>query len=99
MYIILWEYQVKLEKHAEFERTYTLTGAWSILFRKAAGYLGTELLHDESQPERYLTIDRWDSKESFEAFQAQFGREYKELDAQCEGLTVNETLLGRCESV
>jgi heme-degrading monooxygenase HmoA len=99
MYIILWEYQVKPEKRAEFEQTYASTGAWSVLFRKATGYLGTELLHDESLPERYITIDRWDSKESFEAFQAQFGREYKELDAQCEGLTENETFLGRCESV
>jgi len=98
MYIILWEYQVKTEKRAEFVAVYAPNGAWAVLFRKTAGYLGTELLQDETNPERFLTIDRWKSKESFEAFKLQWEKEYKELDAQCEGLTESESLLGRWES-
>ena len=99
MFIVLWEYQVGQEKQNEFMRIYAADGAWTKLFRKADGYLGTELMRDETQPARFLTIDRWESKESFDAFQAHFDKEYQELDAQCEGLTEQETLLGRWQSL
>ncbi|MCE7859357.1 MAG: antibiotic biosynthesis monooxygenase [Chloroflexi bacterium CFX2] len=95
MYIIAWEYQVKKEKLDEFIKIYSAHGDWSELFRNAPGYLGTELLHDENDPKRYLTIDRWDSKGSFEAFLSRWGKEYGELDKLCEGLTEDERLLGR----
>lgn len=99
MYIILWKYRVKTEKRNEFKKIYSPNGAWADLFNKATGYLGTELLQDETSPERFLTIDRWESKESFDAFKLQWEKEYKELDAQCEGLTESESLLGRWESL
>jgi heme-degrading monooxygenase HmoA len=70
MYVVLWEYQVKAEKQSEFETTYSANGAWVDLFKTGTGYLGTELLHNENEPLRYLTIDRWDSTESYEAFQS-----------------------------
>ena len=99
MFIILWEYQIKLEKQSEFESIYFPNGAWAELFKKSTGYLGTELLRDEINPQRYLTIDRWNSKEDYEAFMYQYEKEYKALDAQCEGLTESESLLGKWETV
>ena len=99
MYVLLWEYQVKAEKLSEFEEFYSPWGTWANLFKKSNGYLGTELLRDEKQSQRYLTIDRWDSKESYEAFQSQWKKEYKALDARCEGLTKWESLLGKWNSV
>jgi heme-degrading monooxygenase HmoA len=97
LHIIFWEYHVKPEKLSEFESIYSLNGAWAELFKRSSGYLGTELLRDETNPQRYLTIDRWVSKEDYEAFLSQHEKEYKMLDAQCEGLTENESLLGRWE--
>lgn len=99
MFIILWEYRVRQEKLNEFMRTYAADGAWAELFKKADGYLGTELMQDKTQPERFLTIDRWNSKANFEAFQARWQIEYEALDKQCEGLTESEILLGRWETV
>lgn len=99
MHIILWEYQVTAEKRTEFIKTYAPNGTWAELFRKAEGYLGTELMQSENQPERFLTADRWVSKESFEAFKTQWNEKYKALDIQCEGLTKAETLLGTWESI
>lgn len=99
MYIILWEYQVKPQKQAEFKRMYAANGAWADLFRNADGYIVTELIQDETQATRFMTIDRWDSKENFEAFQTRWQTEYKALDAQCEDLTESESLLGCWESV
>jgi len=95
MYIIIWEYQVKPEKQAEFEKIYAANGAWAELFKKGTGYLGTELLRSTELPEQYVTIDRWASAEDYEAFLSQWNDEYKKLDLMCEGLTKHESCLGR----
>lgn len=95
MYLILWEYYVKAEKLPEFEEIYSPTGTWAELFQKGAGYLGTELLHDETNPRRYVTIDRWESRSAYETFLSVQEQAYKEMDARCEGLTEHESLLGK----
>jgi heme-degrading monooxygenase HmoA len=95
VYLILWEYHVKPQERAEFEEIYSPTGAWAELFQKGAGYLGTELLHDETNPRRYVTIDRWESKAAYETFLSVQEQAYKEMDARCEGLTEHESLLGK----
>jgi heme-degrading monooxygenase HmoA len=58
MYIIIWEYQVKPDKQAEFEKIYAANGTWAELFKKGTGYLGTELIRSTELPEQYVTIDR-----------------------------------------
>ena len=98
MYVIIWEYQVRAESVEGFEEIYSATGAWARLFQKSKGYLGTELLANESQPHRYITIDRWRSSSDYESFLAESKSEYERLDAQCEGLTEQETLLGKWET-
>ena len=99
MFNIIWQYQVKPEKQAEFKTIYSPNGAWSALFKKSTGYLGTELLRDETNPRRYLTIDRWNSKEEYEAFLSQWEMEYKALDAQCESLMESESLIGKWTTI
>lgn len=98
MYIIIWQYQVKIDKQSEFERTYSSNGAWVELFNKSSGYLGSELFRDKTIPQRYLTIDRWESKEAYEVFLVEREKEYKTLDKQCEGLTESEYLIGKWEA-
>jgi heme-degrading monooxygenase HmoA len=97
MFIILWEYYVSAENQSEFERAYSSTGAWVALFKKGKGYLGTELIHSTEIPERYVTVDRWASMDSYEAFRSHWKTEYDNLDRQCEGLTTHESYLGRFE--
>jgi heme-degrading monooxygenase HmoA len=99
MYVIIWEYQVKADRSAEFETIYGENGAWVELFKNGSGYLGTELLHDSRQLSHYLTIDRWASAVDYEKFLSQRRKEYDELEAQCEGLTEQETLLGKWETI
>ena len=52
----------------EFERAYGPDGKWGQFFRGGAGYVGTELLRDLESPGRYLVIDRWQSREAYQAF-------------------------------
>lgn len=99
MYLIIWEYQVKADSVTEFESIYSASGAWVQLFKKGRGFLETELLRDEKQTHRYMTIDRWTSSEDYERFQKDWKTEYAKLDALCEDLTEQETLLGRWEII
>jgi heme-degrading monooxygenase HmoA len=99
LHIILWEYQVKPERRSEFESIYSPNGAWAELFKKGIGYTGTEFLQDETNPRRYLTIDRWESKEDYETFLSQHKKEYRALDAQCDGLTESESLIGKWTTI
>jgi heme-degrading monooxygenase HmoA len=93
-YVSLWEFTVQPEKRAEFLHFYGAGGVWAQLFAKAEGYLGTVLLSDRSDSLRYVTLDRWRTKEDHDAFMARFGEAYTELDKRCEQLTAKERHLG-----
>ena len=94
MYVIIWEYRIKSDKRDEFEKVNSPNGAWAKLFKKGSGYIDTELLRSEREPETYTTIDRWESKQTYERFLAERQAEYNRLDEQCEGLIEYENHLG-----
>ena len=93
-YTTLWEFTVAAARQAEFEAHYGPDGSWAQLFRLADGYLGTELLRDRANPLRYLTIDRWESREAWQAFRRAHTAEYERLDREFESLTTREVPLG-----
>lgn len=95
MVTILWEFRVKANRRTEFEEVYGPDGPWDRLFRRSKGYMNSELLCDVSQPDRFITVDHWESLQDYESFQTQWKAEYASLDAQCGGLTESEKLLGR----
>jgi quinol monooxygenase YgiN len=94
MHIIIWQFTVREEHIQEFISACGSNGDWANLFRRAEGYLGTELLHSSLEPNIFLTIDRWESATCLEIFQKRFGVEYKRLDVQFEGYTSSERKLG-----
>ena len=94
---IVWTYQVRPDRIAEFERRYAAGGDWAKLFGRARGFRFTSLGRDAEHPGRYLTIDAWDDLESFERFKHDFAREYEALDKECEELTVEERRIGSFE--
>jgi 8-oxo-dGTP diphosphatase len=93
-HVIVWEFRVRPGCEAAFQAAYSSEGDWAVLFRRAPGYLGTELLR-APEAGRYVTIDRWVSSAAFEAFRDAHRREYEELDRRCADLTIEETPLGR----
>ena len=90
MYEIFWEYEVRPEQVAAFERLYGADGEWARLFRRADGYVETLLFRDTDRPTRYLTVDRWQSRAAFDAFVEAAGSAYAALDRQGDALTVHE---------
>ena len=94
MIAILWEYSVPRENLAEFERHYDSSGTWVNFFRRAASYHGTVLLRDPDTPGRFMTLDHWDSLDSYHSFCAEHEAEYRRIDALCATLTDSERSLG-----
>ena len=71
VYAYMWEFHVKDGSEVEFEQAYGSDGEWTQLFRKAEGYLGTELHRDIEAKGRYVTIDYWSSHAAYDAFREQ----------------------------
>lgn len=97
-YVYLWEFTVAPEHVGAFERAYGRDGEWVRLFRRAHGYLRTELHRDRVNPLRYLTIDYWESEAAYEAFRTQFATEFAALDKNCAEWTTSEREIGRFEA-
>jgi len=97
-YLAVWEFQVKPEFVERFEQVYGGSGAWAALFRRSPEHLATELIRDLDHLGRYLTIDRWTSREAFLRFKHDHAAEYASFDENCEWLTLDERLIGHFES-
>jgi heme-degrading monooxygenase HmoA len=93
-YIYIWEFQVKPGLQARFEEIYGPAGAWVQLFRRASGYVKTDLIRDTQTADRYVTIDYWDQESSYRTFREQFAEQFRALDQECEQLTLSEASLG-----
>jgi heme-degrading monooxygenase HmoA len=93
-YIIVWEFKIRPEVEAEFVEKYGSIGVWARFFRSSEGYIRTELVKDVAAPQRFLTLDYWQSEEAFNDFRKQNLAEYERLDKESAGLTQQETRLG-----
>ena len=99
MLSILWEFRVRPERAAEFERAYGPRGNWATLFAKSEGFFGTSLLRDPIASNRYVTLDRWTSRAAHAAMRERHAAEYETLDRAFEALTESEIALGTFEEV
>lgn len=93
-FVVMWEFEPRPDAVAEFVRAYGPDGEWVPLFRRSPDYLGTELLRDAEAPNRYVTIDRWTSRETYERFRAERAVEYRAIDERCDKLTDHEAFVG-----
>lgn len=94
---IVWEFVVKRERVADFERSYGPEGDWAQFFRKGRGYRRTELQKVSGTPGTYRTVDVWDSKADFEAFKSEHAAEYATIDRRFENMTERESFIGSFE--
>jgi hypothetical protein len=98
-YLVIWEFQVKPNARLAFEEIYGPNGGWAKLFGKSPDYRGTSLVRDIGRPGRYLTLDRWTSREALHRFKQAYQAAYDTFDKQCESMTDGESLLGEFESL
>jgi len=95
----LWEYTVPTQHQEQFCLIYGPQGKWVQLFSQSQGYVRTELHRDAHNPNRFLTIDYWVSREARDQFREQFASQFTALDHACEALTVEERFIGDFEII
>ena len=83
----------------DFERAYGPDGEWARFFRQGTGFIGTELLRDVDEHDRYLVIDRWESAEAYNAFLAEHGPEYLRRSDEAQFYYVHELRMGTFENI
>ena len=96
-YLIIWEFRVRTGMEKRFEAAYGSDGEWARFFKKGKGYVGTELNRDVHDPQRFVTLDFWTSREAYQTFREQHLAEYKTIDEVCEAMTENEAEVGKFE--
>jgi heme-degrading monooxygenase HmoA len=84
---------------AAFEEVYGANGSWAAFFRGGAGYVGTELLQDIEQPDRYLVVDRWESRDAYNRFVEDHREEYMRRVDETAFLYRQELRLGTFENI
>lgn len=90
LFIAIWKFTVAADRVPEFVRAYGPDGIWAELFRRAEGYLSTELVQDRHDRGVFVTIDSWTSQAAYAAFREKFADDYAAIDRQCEALTLDE---------
>ena len=94
MYRIVWEYDAQPEQREQFEQVYGPDGLWAKFFRNSSDYVGTELFRSVSNPLRFVTLDSWRSRASYESFRKSYAAEYAQLDEWCRRIVAHERTLG-----
>lgn len=94
MYRLVWEFDAKPDRVADFEKVYATSGRWVAFFRQSPDYLGTELYRNTNDSHRFVAVDCWRSRVSYENFRKANAEEYARLDEWCRQLLSHERMLG-----
>jgi heme-degrading monooxygenase HmoA len=98
-YLVIWEFRVRDSQSHRFQQIYGPRSAWAQLFESGIGFIKTELHRDVRNPQRYLTLDFWATKDAYEEFRIAHSAEYLRIDKECEQLSERETEIGSFEPV
>jgi hypothetical protein len=77
---VVWQFDVREDRCAEFERFYGADGEWTRLSRRSRSFLGSSFLRDLAQPTRYLLVEYWSEMVVYERHRTDFEREVERLE-------------------
>jgi len=97
--VIALVFRYEVRDRPAFEQAYGPEGDWAHFFRQGRGYIGTELLHDVDEPDRYLVVDRWESADAYNAFLDANRDEYMRRADESRFNYVQELRFGTFENV
>jgi heme-degrading monooxygenase HmoA len=94
---IVFRYDVRDPQ--DFADAYGPNGEWAQFFRQGAGYIGTELLQDVDELDRFIVIDRWESAEAYNTFVTERQDEYLQRSDDSPLYYVQELRLGTFQNI
>src|SRR5207302_11375650 len=94
MIAIVWQFDVKPGREADFERFYGADGDWTAVNRHSRSYLGSSFLRDQSRTSRYLVIEYWSEMLVYEEHKVYRRDEIATLDVRRNELVAKVEPLG-----
>jgi hypothetical protein len=94
MIAIVWQFDIKAGKEADFEEFYGADGDWTSVNRHSRSYLGSSFLRDQSRASRYLVIEYWSEMLVYEEHKVYRSDEIATLDARRTELVASVEPLG-----
>jgi quinol monooxygenase YgiN len=94
MIAIVWQFDVRSGRNADFEELYGANGPWTLLNRGSRSYLGSSFLRDQTVPSRYLMVEYWSEMLIYERHQISHKQKIAELEAQRSALVESMEPLG-----
>jgi hypothetical protein len=82
MIAIVWQFDVRPGREAEFEQFYGADGEWTGINRHSRSYLGSSFLRDQNLRSRYLLIEYWSEMLVYEQHRAYRSDESEKLEAR-----------------
>jgi hypothetical protein len=94
MIAIMWQFDVKDGREADFEVLYGVEGEWTTLSRHSRSYLGTSFLRDQNLSSRYIVIEYWSEMIVYEQHKAYRSDAITSLEEKRTSLVESVTPLG-----
>ena len=94
MIAVMWQFEVKEGRQAEFEELYGADGAWTTMNRPTRSYLGTSFLRDQNRASRYLMIEYWSEMVVYEQHRVYNSEAIASLEEQRDALVESFEPLG-----
>jgi quinol monooxygenase YgiN len=91
---VVWEFDVKEGRQAEFERLAGADGGRAAIVRRSRSYLGASFIRDQARPTRYLLIEYWSEMVVYEKHREVHRTEMSRLEAERSELLVDARTLG-----
>jgi len=94
MIAIVWQFDIRAGREAEFEQFYGANGEWTAVNRHSRSYLGTSFLRDQNRSSRYLVIEYWSEMLMYEQHKAYKSDQITHLDTRRRELVASAEPLG-----
>jgi heme-degrading monooxygenase HmoA len=94
MIAIMWQFEVKQGREAEFEELYGVEGDWTVMNRHTRSYLGSSFLRDQNRSTRYIVIEYWSEMLVYEQDRAARSIATASLEGRRRGLVDSVEPLG-----
>jgi hypothetical protein len=91
---VVWQFDVKSDRRAEFERFYGADGEWTMVSRKSRYFLGSSFLREFTPEPRYLLIEYWSEMLPYERHRLDLREEIDDLEGARNDLVASATPIG-----
>jgi hypothetical protein len=94
MIAVVFQFEVKAGREAEFEQLHGADGEWTSLSRQSRSFIGSSFLREFTATPRYLLVEYWSEMVVYERHLKDFAGEVERLERAREVMVQSTSSLG-----